>query len=480
MSADVDTPSPLPCFADAQHPPLRGGEGDSSIASLESFGYKQELKRSLTLFDLLVYGLVFIVPTAPFAVFGIVFNASKGMVPLIYLVGLGAMLFTAYSYRLMSEAFPVAGSVYTYAARSIGSDVGFMAGWAILLDYLLLPALAYVAAAIAISALVPEIPRSVWIVAMIAFATAINYLGIETTTRVNFVLLAVQAVVLVILIGACVLGVGHQLSGAHLSLKPLYNAQVLTPALIFGALSLAVLSFLGFDAISTLSEEVKGGPKLVGRATMLSLVLCAVLFIAQTYFFSLFALGRTSFAPGPATDNALYDIASTIGGSWLRFLVAIPGVAMSAVAGAVVAQAATARILYGMARDAKLPRALAHVHPERKVPERAIFLVAAVTLVLGIALADQFELLTSMVSFGALVGFLTVHASVVAHFILRGKSRDWLRHLLMPAIGASVVLYVLFNAELNAKIAGAAWLAVGVCVLIGFRISGRSASLPVE
>jgi amino acid transporter len=457
----------------------RAGAGTPS-SDLESFGYRQELKRSLTLFDLVVYGLVFIVPGAPFAVFGIVFNASHGMVPLIYLVGLCAMLFTAWSYRLMSEAFPVAGSVYTYAARSIGAEAGFLAGWAILLDYLLLPALAYVAAAIALEALWPGVPRAVWIAAMLVFATAINYLGIETTTRVNFVLLGIQLVVLVILMGACVIGALHHVGGARFSLTPLYNPAVLSPQVIFGALSLAVLSFLGFDAISTLSEEVAGGPKLVGRATVLSLILCALLFIAQTWLFSLFALGRTSFPPGQATDGALYGIATMLGGGWLRFLVAVPGVVLSVIAGAIVAQAATARILYGMARDGKLPRLLAHVEPKRKVPERAVFLVAGVTLVLGTLLADQFELLTSMVSFGALAGFLMVHASVIAHFIIARKSRAWFSHLVMPLTGAAIVLYVLVNAEANAKIAGAAWLAIGVGVLIWFRLSGRSASLPVE
>ena len=195
----------------------RAGSGEE--AALESFGYAQELKRSLTLFDLLVYGLVFIVPGAPFAVFGIVFNASKGMVPLIYLVGLCAMLFTAWSYRLMSEAFPIAGSVYTYAARSIGAGVGFMAGWAILLDYLLLPALAYVAAAIALEAVWPGVPRPVWIMAMLAFATAINYLGIETTTKVNFILLGIQLVVLAVLMGFCFVGALHHTGGAEFSIR---------------------------------------------------------------------------------------------------------------------------------------------------------------------------------------------------------------------------------------------------------------------
>jgi amino acid transporter len=447
---------------------------------VEAFGYRQELKRSLSLFDLLVYGLIFIVPTAPFAVYGIVFNAGKGMVPLIYFVGLVAMLFTAFSYQAMSEAYPIAGSVYTYAARSIGPAAGFMAGWAILLDYLLLPALAYVAAAIALSAMLPEVPRAAWIVVMLAFATFVNSRGIETTTRINFVLLGVQGVVLVILLGMCAWGVAHHVGGAHLSLLPLYNPALVTPSLIFGALSLAVLSFLGFDAISTLSEEVKGGPRMVGRATVLSLCVCAALFIAQTYLFSLFALGRTSFPSGSPTDNALYDIASMIGGTWLRFIVAIPGVAISAVAGALVAQAATARLIYGMARDGRLPRMLAHVDAKGQVPERAIYLVAAVTLVLGVALAGQFELLTSMVSFGALVGFLAIHISVVAHFVWRNGSRDWLRHLVSPTIGFLIVSYVLLNAELNAKIAGAVWLAVGAVLFAIARLRGRSAALPVE
>lgn len=449
-------------------------------AVLEQFGYKQELKRSLGLLDLLVYGLVFIVPTAPFAVYGIVFNAGKGMVPLIYVVGLVAMLFTAFSYQALSEAFPVAGSVYAYASRSIGPSAGFLAGWALLLDYLLIPTLAYVAAAIALSALVPEIPRPAWIVVMLGFSTVMNYLGIETTTRANFVLLGIQLVVLAMLIGACFVGLAHHTNGAHLSLDPFFNARVFSPQIIFGALSLAVLSFLGFDAVSTLSEEVNGGPKIVGRATILSLCLCALLFIAQTYLVTLFALGRTSFPPGAPTDGALYGIASMLGGSWLKFLVAIPGVALSSVACAMVAQAATARLLYGMARDRTLPKFLSHVHPTRKVPTHAVFFVAAVTLALGFFFADKFELITSLVSFGALTGFLMLHISVVAHFIWRSGSRDWLRYLASPVIGFCIIAYVLWNAEANAKIAGLCWMVVGIAALVALRLMGRSVTLGEE
>ena len=228
-----------------------------TVVDIEVFGYKQELKRSLGLFDLLVYGLVFIVPIAPFAVFGIVFNASKGMVPLVYLVGLVAMLFTALSYRAMSHAFPVAGSVYTYAARSIGPAAGFIAGWAILLDYLLIPALTYVACAIALSTVVPGVPKFVWVVALLSFATAINYFGIEATARMNFLMLVLQLVILALLVGVALVALSHGVNGAHLSVKPFYNPAVISSRVIFGALSLAVLSFLGFDAISTLWKRRK-------------------------------------------------------------------------------------------------------------------------------------------------------------------------------------------------------------------------------
>jgi amino acid transporter len=147
------------------------------------------------------------------------------------------------------------------------------------------------------------------------------------------------------------------------------------------------------------------------------------------------------------------------------------------IAGALTAQAATARLLFGMARDGRLPKALARIDPARKVPERAIFLVAAITLVLGLFMVEKLELLTSMVSFGALVGFLLLHASVIAHFAWHQRSRDWLRHLLAPGIGILITGYVLWNAETNAKIAGGLWLLAGSLALV-IRRAARHDQIP--
>jgi amino acid transporter len=434
---------------------------------LARLGYTQELKRSLGLWDLLAYGLVFITPLAPIALFGIVLNASHGMVPLVYVLGLVTMLFTALSYRAMSSAYPVAGSVFTYASRSLTPTLGFLGGWAILLDYLLTPAITYVGTAIAVHSALPAVSPIACIVVMLVTATAINYLGIQTTVRVGFALLAFQLALIIIFSVLAAHALLLHAGGAHLSLAPFYRPSELTPQLAFGALSLAVFSFLGFDAISTLSEEAKEGAVAVGRATILSLIVAATLFVLQTWLASLFVLERTSFPAGEATNAAFYNLAAVLGGYWFKFVLTVPGVFLSALAGAVTAQAATARLIYAMARDGTLPAALARVEPRRKVPGRAVGLVATMTLLLSLLLADRLELLISMISFGALCAFILVHASVIAHFIVRKRSGRWLYHFVVPAVGLLIVSYVLWNAERPAKLVGATWLAIGMASLLG-------------
>jgi len=439
---------------------------------VENLGYRQELKRSLSLADLLIYGLVFIGPIAPVAVFGIVFDASHGMVPLTYLVGLVAMIFTALSYMSMARAYPVAGSVYAYVSGSIGETVGFFAGWAILLDYLLLPTLCNVVCAIAVSAMVPAIPSWATVAALLTFTTTVNYLGIETTARANIALLVLQMIVLAAFLGLGTVALVQGVGGAHLSAAPFYNSAI-SPGVILGAASLGVLSFLGFDAISTLSEEAAGGARAIARATMISLCIAAALFVAQTWLASLFLLGQTRFPTPNEADAAFYDIAFLVGGSWLKFMIAVPGILLGATAGSLTAQAATARLIYSMARDGQLPRALAHVHPRRQVPERAVFLVAGINLVLSLTLVSSLGLLTSMVCFGALVGFVMVNLSVIAHF-RHDPTRSWPRHIVSPLLGMIITGFVLWNTDIHAKVAGLAWLAAGAVFYGILRWLGRS------
>ena len=452
-------------MATEQHPLASRAERSSPARKLEEFGYRQELKRSLGLASLVVYGLVFISPTSPISIFGVVYNLSHGMVPLVYLVGFIAMGFTAFSYVMMARAFPIAGSVYAYAARAIGARAGFLAGWGMLLDYVLMPALVYVLCAIAVQAVFPGVPRALTIVVILGFNTTINLLGIEATARLNAFWLAVSLGFVTLFVILALTALSRGVGGAHLSWSPLLQPAAFVPGAIFAALSVATLNFLGFDGIATLVEEARGGAAAVGRATVLSLCLATVIFVAMTYLASLFVLDQPSFAPGEPTDAAIYGIADRIGGPWFRFA-ASSKVLFAGTAAAAASQVATARLLFSMARDGRIPRALAHIQARRRIPDRAILLVGVVNLAVALLLAHELELLASLVNFGALFGFLMLHVAVIVHYGVRGRSRDWLRHLLVPLTGFTIIAYVLIHMATPAKIAGISRLVVGAGMLL--------------
>ncbi|MCT8355076.1 APC family permease [Xanthomonas citri] len=440
-------------------------------ATLERFGYAQELKRQLTLKDLLIYGLVCMVPTAPFSIFGGVFDISAGMVPLTYLVGFVAMLFTALSYQQMSQAFPVAGSVYAYVGRGLSSGMGFLAGWAILLDYLLVPTLLYVVGANAMQAVLPAVPQPAWIAFFVVLNTVVNLRGIETTARANRFFLLAQLLVLAVFVVLATLAIQRGVNGAHWSWRPLYNPQAFSPQLIFSALSVAVVSFLGFDAISTMSEEARGGSRVVGRATLLALLIVAGLFVLQTWLAALLQPTLQRYPSAQASNDAFFEIGRLIAGPWLQIVIALTVAISAAIANSLVAQAATSRLLFAMARDRQLPGFLRHIHPRTGVPQRAILLVAGLSLVLGEVFVGQIALLSSLCNVGALTAFVLLHIAVLWHFRTQGRR---VLHGVVPLIGILILAYVLLNADLHAQLGGAAWMAVGLTVLAFLKLSGRS------
>ncbi|MDX6298927.1 MAG: hypothetical protein QOF53_141 [Nocardioidaceae bacterium] len=447
---------------------------------IEKYGYHQELHRSLSFTDLLVYGLVFMVPIAPFGIFGSVFQASGGMVALAYAIGMVAMMFTAMSYAQMSRAFPMAGSVYTYAGRGIAAPVGFMAGWMILLDYVLVPALLYLIAGVAMNSLVPSIPVWLWLIGFVVLNTAVNYMGIEMTAKVNMVMLVAELVVLAIfiVIGVVALAQGK---GHGFDFTPVYNSQTFSLSLVFGAVSVAVLSFLGFDGISTLAEENKDSARAIGRSMIAALLLAGVLFIVQTWVASLLVPHPAQLiSKGDPGGTAFYDAAAVAGGQWLSKLTALATAIAWGFANALVAQAATSRLLYAMARDRQLPSFLAKVHERKGVPVNATFLVAAVSLVVGLffySLTNGITTLSTLVNFGALTAFLALHVSVVWHYVGRHGSRRWWPHLVAPVIGFVILAYVLVNAQVYAQALAFVWFVVGLIIMITLVASGRSPDL---
>ncbi|MCX5194648.1 APC family permease [Streptomyces sp. NBC_00249] len=436
------------------------------------------LRRSLGFRDLVVYGLLFIAPMAPVGVFGTLDAKSHGAVALVYLVATVAMAFTAFSYAQMVRVAPQAGSVFTYARKGLGEGPGLIAGWMAMLDYLLIPAVAYLFSGIAMHALVPSVSRWVWTALAVVITTALNLWGVRAAARVGFAVLALEIVVLLVFLVSAVTVLVQD--GARRGwLSPLTGDGSLgfSLAAVLGAVSVAVLSYLGFDAIASFAEEVTGGSARVARAVLFCLALTGVLFLAQTYLAALLTpVSSAELAADPAAQGpAFYDSVEASVGVWLHDLVAVSkaiGAAFAALAG----QAAAGRLLFAMGRERRLPRALSRTWDG--TPRAALLVAATVTLVAAVWAArrdDGLDHLVSVVDVGALVAFTLLHASVVGWFVVKRQGGEpvWWKHLVVPVLGAAVTVAVIVEASPAAQIVGAVWLLVGLGVLFAQR--GRPA-----
>ncbi len=417
------------------------------------------LKRSLTYWDLVLYGLAYIAPFAPLSTLGFVWNESNGLIVLAYLLGGVCMYFTARSYATMTEALPTAGSVYGFARHSLGAFPGFIAGWMILLDYLLIPAFVYVLMAVALETLLPGIDRGVWIVLLVAVTTGVNWFGITVTSRANFISVALQVVILLGFAALCVMALHAGKGNGALTLRPVFDAARFDAGKIFSATSICIMSFLGFDAVSTLAEEVAGGDRrVVGRAIVAVLILSAVFFVALTW-----VLGN--LLPGIAVKDpsaAIYELAAWATGPWTATVLAWAYATIVGLSNALPMQVGVARVVYAMGRDRQMPGVLARIHPRYHTPYVGMLATAGISLAVALFMKNRLDDLASIVNFGALSGFLFLHVSVVARFGFRQRSRAWAAHWLVPVCGIVVVLTVFSGMSALAAEVGTTWLAIGL------------------
>lgn len=324
------------------------------------------------------------------------------------------------------------------------------------------------------SGIFPGTPRWAWALAFIAVNSIINIAGVDSLKRMNRIFLVIElffvGVFVVIAVTALTAGT---MPGAEWSWTPVWNPERATGPLLASALSIAVLSFLGFDGIATMAEESTGGRRSAGRAMITALVVVATLFIGQTWLASMLVNGTIAF-PDDQVGTAFYDIvAAASNPGWsIAFLACV--VIGAGLANAMAAQAATSILLFSMSREGTLPSFLRTMN-KGQVPRNAILLVTGVSAVLVLFFVGQIDLIVSMVNFGALTGFLLLHLSVVWGFTVRDRSRRWIQHILFPTIGFLIIGYVLINIDLIAKISGACWILVGIVIfLINTRRSRRN------
>lgn len=401
--------------------------------------------------------------------FGIVSSISKGHMALAYLFAMTAMALTAISYGRMASAFPAAGSAYTYVRRTLHPLAGFLVGWTMLLDYVLIPLMSVIYMALTADRFLPAVPHGIWLVCFSVVITVINLYGLKVTNRANFVLTTIMSfsVIWFVLAAVCALhsGLGE---GVLLSVEPFYNPTSFSFGSVMAATSIAMFSYLGFDGISTLAEDSHNPRKDIGRATVLVCLISGVIFMLQAYLGQLVWPDFTSY---PKTETAFMDVSRLVGGDQLLLLVSFV-LFVAGIASAVTGQASASRLLFGMGRDRLLPsRVFAYLHPKYSTPTYGILSMGAVTLIGGFLLS--FQLAAEAVNFGALIGFMGVNLSVISHYFLKlGQRRGaaFLYNLLLPAAGFLVCFYVFTNLSNIAKVIGAAWCVGGLihaCVLTG-------------
>ena len=421
----------------------------------------QKLRPVLSLGALVLFGLAFVGPTAPYTFFGVGAVESRGHFALVYMIAMIAVSFTALSYGKMATAFPEAGSAYAYASKAIHPVVGYFAGWVMILDYILMPMLCVIIVGATSHKLVPAIPYGVWVVGTAAVITGINLAGIEMTSRATTIFNVVLAVSVVWFVGTAVWALIHGVGrGTLFSIEPFYSAHSFSLKAVMGATPVAVLSFLGFDGISTLAEDAKEPEKNVARATVLVCVIAGVLFIMQTYLGQLIWPNYTTFSP---IETAFSDIGRLIGGPALAYLIALLVVAQAWASG-ITSQASASRLLFGMARDGKLPRTVfGYLHPDRRTPIYSILLMGAIAMIGGLFL--NLDKAAELVNFGACAGFMIVNLSVIGHYYVRLR-RNLFMSFISPALGFLICLWIWFSVSTLAMKVGALWTLAGVAYLL--------------
>ena len=415
-----------------------------------------KLRRALGLWDLILYGVIVIQPTAPMSVFGVLSNRGRGHVVTAILIAMAAMLFTAISYGRMARAYPSAGSAFTYVGREINPALGYITGWSMVMDYMLNPIICIVWVSQQAHVFAPAIPYWAWAVLMALLFTGLNILGIRTSARINAGLAAGMGVVIAIFfVSAARFIFGHPHGGAAFFTRPFYDPATFNAGAVLGGTSIAVLTYIGFDGISTLSEEAENPRRNILLATVLTCVAIGILSAFEVYAAQ---LAWPASQPFPDETTAFVYAA---GRTWAP-LFAIVGftLVVANFGSGMGAQLGAARLLFGMGRSNALPKSFfGAVESKRRIPRNNVVFVGVASLI-GAFLLD-YDLGAQMLNFGALIAFMGVNLAALVRYYVREKEKR-LRNLLPPVLGFAVCLLLWLNLSRTAQIAGSIWMAAGI------------------
>ncbi len=418
-------------------------------------------------------GLAYMTPMVVFDTFGIVSGVTQGHVPAAYIIALIGMLFTASSYGKLVKVFPQAGSAYTYTQKAMNRHLGFLVGWSSLLDYLFLPMVNALLTKLYLNALFPSVPDFIWVLVFVGIVTFLNLRSVNALANFNTLFVLVQILIMVVFIILVIKGLhSGEGTGTVFSLNPFFVEGMNLPVLITGA-TILCFSFLGFDAVTTLSEETPNPQKTIPKAIMLTALWGGVIFITTSFFIQSFFPDISRFKE---PDAALPEIALYVGGKLFQSIF-LCTTFVNTLASGLASHASVSRLLYVMGRDKVFPEKwFGYVHPKWRTPAINVLVVGVISLS-----AWFFDLVTatSLINFGALMAFTFVNLSVISHFAVRQKlhrtPRGFLDYVIMPLIGAGAVGILWINLEVSSLIMGILWFITGFTYLLfltkAFRIA---------
>ena len=422
------------------------------------------LKRSLTLWDLILYGIIVIQPTAPMPAYGVFSNEGQGHVVTSILIAMVAMVFTAMSYGRMARVYPSAGSAYTYVGRELHPSLGYVTGWSMTMDYILNPLICTIWCAKAMADLLSgtrfqiPYPGLIWPLFFAALFTALNLRGVQTSARINKTLCAIMGAVILAFFWYTIRYIFHlpQYPEAYF-LRPFYNPETFTVNRVFHGTSVAVLTHIGFDGISTLSEEVENPKRNIFLATVLVCLITGFLASAEVYGAQLLS-PRHNFADSEV-ENAFSHVAAIAGGPLLTKAISVT-LLIATIGSGMGAQLGAARLLYGMGRSDAIPKKFfGAIHPKTRIPANNVIFVGAIAL-LG-AFLISYDNGAQLLNFGALIAFMGVNLASLTHYYIRGERRT-LGHLIPPILGFMICLFIWIHLSPLALIVGSIWMAAGI------------------
>jgi amino acid transporter len=432
------------------------------------------LKRALGLSGLIFYGIILIQPTAPMPLYGAAAVAGQGHVVTAVLIGMVAMLFTAVSYGRMANAYPSAGSAYAYVSREIHPALGYFVGWSILFDYIMNPIVCVIWIAGATMNFLPTFSNqatatlmtALFIVFFSVLFTVMNLRGIEASSRTNGLITIGLGVVIVLFLGAAIRYLWLNPPGGVANLtQPFYDPKTFSFSSVSSGGALAVLTYIGFDGVSTLSEEAHNPRRNILLATVLVCLITGILSSILVYAAQLIWPG-TNF---PDEDNAFSYVAKRAGGPWL-FLVINVSLVVATIGSGAGAHLGAGRLLYSMGRDNAIPRKFfAALNPRTRIPANNIILIGIIMLVAALSLkaiqkyqhVDAYGFGCLLLNFGALLAFMGVNASAFLHYFVRGERKTFW-NFMSPIMGFAICAYLWVSLGKWAIIVGLCWLATGV------------------